>query len=125
MMSWNIWDWGKRGGVVGQRKAQLTQAEDNLKRSKDRITVETDKAYRKLERTKSMVDVAREALALRRERQRLSANQLKAATISYAKYAEAIAAVKKAEAEELQALLGYELARAELNRLAVSFGREP
>lgn len=123
MMSWNIWDWGKRRGVVGQRKAQLTQAEENLQRLKDRITVETDKAYRKLERTQSMVAVAREALALRRERQRLSGNQLKAATISYAKYAETVAAFKKAEADELQALLGYELARAELNRLAGTFER--
>lgn len=123
MMSWNIWDWGKRRGVVGQRKAQLTQAEENLQRLKDRITVETDKAYRKLERTQGMVAVAREALALRRERQRLSGNQLKAATISYAKYAETVAAFKKAEADELQALLGYELARAELNRLAGTFER--
>jgi len=123
MMSWNLWDWGKRSGVVGQRRAQLTQAEENLQRLKDRITVETDKAYRKIERTKSMVDVAREALALRRERQRLSANQLKAATTSYAKHAETVAAVKKAESDELQALLGYELARAELNRIAGTFAR--
>ena len=123
MMSWNIWDWGKRRGVIGQRKAQLTQAEENLQRLRDRITVETDKAYRKLERTRSMVEVAREALALRRERQRLSTNQLKAATTSYAKHAETVAAVKKAEADELQALLGYELARAELNRIAETFER--
>jgi outer membrane protein TolC len=123
MMSWNIWDWGKRSGVVGQRKAQLTQAEENLQRLKDRITVETEKAYRKLELSKSMVDVAREALALRRERQRLSANQLKAATTSYAKHAETVAAVKKAESDELQAILGYELARAELNRISGTFER--
>jgi multidrug efflux pump subunit AcrB/outer membrane protein TolC len=123
VMSLNIWDWGKRSGVVGQRKAQLTQAEENLKRLRDRITVETDKAYRKLERTKSMVDVAREVLELRREKQRLSANQLKASTISYAKHAETVAVVKKAESEELQAILGYELARAELNRIAGTFER--
>lgn len=123
LMSWNIWDWGKRRGVVGQREAQFTQAEENLQRLKDRIGVETDKAYRKLERTKSMVDVAREALALRRERERLSGNQLKAAVISYAKHAEAIAATKKAESDELQALLGFELAIAELNRVAGTFER--
>ncbi len=123
MMSWNVWDWGKRSGIVGQRKAQLTQAQENLQRLKDRITVETEKAYRKLDRTRSMVGVAREALALRRERQRLSANRLRAATTSYAKHAETVAAVKKAESEELQAVLGYELARAELDRLAGTLGR--
>ena len=87
------------------------------------MTVEMDKAYRKLEHTKSMMDVAREALALQRERQRLSADQIKAATASYAKHTETVAAVKKAESDELQALLGYELARAELNRIAGTFER--
>ncbi len=53
----------------------------------------------------------------------MSANQLKAAATSYAKHAEALAAVKKAESEELQAILGYELARAELNRIAGTFER--
>ena len=69
------------------------------------------------------MDVAREVLELRRERQRLSSNQLKASTISYAKHAETVAVVKKAESEELQAILGYELARAELNRIAGTFER--
>lgn len=123
MMSWNIWDWGKRRAVVGERSAQLSQAEENLRRLNDRISVEVDKAYRKVERTKSMMDVAREALALQRERQRLVGNQLKASTTSYAKQAEVVAAVKKAEADELQARLGYELAQAELNRIAGMFQR--
>jgi hypothetical protein len=53
----------------------------------------------------------------------LSANQLRAVATSYAKHAETVAAVKKAESEELQAVLGYELARAELDRLAGTLGR--
>ncbi len=123
MMSWNIWDWGKRHAVVGERSAQLAQAEENLRRLNDRISVEVDKAYRKVERIKSMMDVTREALALQRERQRLVTNQLKASTTSYVKHAEVAAAVKKAEADELQARLGYELAQAELNRIAGTFQR--
>jgi outer membrane protein TolC len=123
MMTWNIWDWGKRGAVVGERKAQLSQAQENLRRVNDQVTVGLEKAYRKLERTKSMMDVAREALALQRERLRLSSDQLKASTISSAKYNEAVAALKKAESEELQARLGYELALAELNRIAATFQR--
>ena len=26
MMSWDIWDWGKRNAVIGERSAQLSQA---------------------------------------------------------------------------------------------------
>ena len=116
-MDWNIWDSGKRHAVLGERRAQLSQAEENLHRIKDQVIVELEKAYRKLERTKSMMDVAREALALQQERLRLVSDQLKISTTNLAKYNEAVAAVKKAESDELQARLAYELAIAELDRI--------
>lgn len=118
MLDFNIWDWGKRHAVIGERKAKRAQAELNLRRLNDQVTVNLDKAYRKLERTKHMVDVAQENLALQRERLRLISDQLKAAIISPAKYDGAVAATKKAEADELQARLGYALAIAELEHVA-------
>ncbi|GLI33049.1 efflux RND transporter permease subunit [Desulforhabdus amnigena] len=123
MMSWDIWDWGKRGAVVCERRAQLSQASENLHRLNEQVTVELDKAYRKLDDAKSMMDVAREALALQQERLRLTSDQLKASTISSAKYAEVAAALKKAESDELQARLAYDFALAELNRIAGTFQR--
>ncbi|MGC8493911.1 MAG: efflux RND transporter permease subunit, partial [Syntrophobacteraceae bacterium] len=123
MVSWDIWDWGKRNDVIGERCAQMSQAEENARRVHDEIAVEVDNAYRKLENQKSLVDVAREALALQKERLRLESNQLKTATISHTKYDEAVAEFKKAESDDLQARLGYDLAVAELNRIAGTFGR--
>jgi outer membrane protein TolC len=64
-----------------------------------------------------MVDVAREALSLSRENARLSENRFKAGTVSAAKHAEAVAALKKAEMDELRASLAYLLALAELDRI--------
>jgi multidrug efflux pump subunit AcrB len=117
-MNWNIFDWGKRKGVVGQRDALLTQAEENLRRITDRVSVEVDKAYRKLERTELMISVAAEALALQRESERLNGNQFKAGIISEAKNAQAVAGTRKAESDELQARLAHELALAELAQTA-------
>jgi multidrug efflux pump subunit AcrB/outer membrane protein TolC len=122
-MTWNVFDWGKRKGVVGEREAQLTQAEENLRRITDRITVDVEKACRKLERTQMMVDVAQEAVALRKEADRISADQLKAGLTSDAKNAEAVAATRGAEVDELQARLSYELALAEIARLTGWAGR--
>jgi len=51
-------EWGKRGHVVAQRKEQLSQANENLHRVQKRIEVEVDKAYRRLEQTNRLVDVA-------------------------------------------------------------------
>jgi outer membrane protein TolC len=117
-MTWNIFDWGSRKGVVGQRKAQLIQAQENVKRLEDSITVEIAKIYRKLERTRLIVEAAREAVVLQKENQRLSAKRMEAGVIKKAQYAESVAAVKKAQWEELQANLGYRLALAELDRIA-------
>ena len=116
-MTWNVFDWGKRKGVVGERAAQLTEAEENLRRITERIAVEVEKAYRKLERTSMMVEVAQDALALRKEGDRISGDQLKAGLTSDAKKAEAVAATRGAEVDELQARLSYELALAEIARI--------
>jgi len=116
-MTWNIFDWGKRKGVVGQRDALLTQAQENLRRITDRVSVDVDKAYRKLERTELMISVAEEALALQRESERLQNNEFKAGVISEAKSAMAAAATSKAELDELQSRLAHELALAEIERI--------
>lgn len=115
--TWNIFDWGKRKGEIGQRVAQQSQAQENLARIDKRVGIEIDKAYRKLDRSKQMLDVAREALALCRENVRLGENGLKAGTVTAAKHAETVAALKKAEMDELQASLGYRLAQAELDQV--------
>ncbi|MBC7962052.1 MAG: efflux RND transporter permease subunit [Steroidobacteraceae bacterium] len=116
-LTWNIFDWGKRKGDIGQRVAQRSQAEENLARIDKRIGIDLDKAYRKLERSKQMVDVAREALSLSKENTRLSENGLIAGTVTTAKHAETVAALRKAEMDELQASLQYRLARTELDRI--------
>jgi outer membrane protein TolC len=115
-MTWNIFDWGKRKGEIGQRNAQLLQAEENVTRIENRIQVELDKGYRKLERTKTMLDVTHETLLLWKENERLSEDRLKAGTVTAARRAETVAALKKAEMEALQASLEHRLAQTELNK---------
>jgi multidrug efflux pump subunit AcrB/outer membrane protein TolC len=115
-MTWNIFDWGKRKGEIGQRNAQLSQADENLVRLDSRLKVEVDNEYRKLEEAKAMLDVAHEALLLRKENERLSQNGLEAGNVTAAKHAESVAELKKAEMEELQASLQYRLAQAALDK---------
>jgi outer membrane protein TolC len=116
-MTWSVFDWGKRRGVVQERESLLTQAEENERRMRDRIAVDVEKAWRKLDRTRMMMEVAREALALRQESERIVAQQLKVGVSSEAKAAEAVAATRAAEADELQARLAHQLALAEMARL--------
>jgi multidrug efflux pump subunit AcrB/outer membrane protein TolC len=124
-LNWNIFDWGKRRGEIGQRAAQLSQAQENVTRLDRRIGIDIDKAYRKLERAKQMMEVAREALSYDRENARLSENGVKAGTVTAAKHAESVAALRRAEMTELQASLGYRLAAAELDRIRGVLAAQP
>ncbi|MCL4781812.1 MAG: efflux RND transporter permease subunit [Bryobacterales bacterium] len=122
-MNWNIFDWGKRKSAVNERQAQRLQARENVRRITDRLSVDIDKAWRKLERTRMMMDVANEALALRRESERISGDQLRAGVISQAKNAEAVAATRSAQADALQARLAHYLALAEIAKVAGTVGQ--
>lgn len=115
-MTWKVFDFGKRNDVIGERRAMLEQAEENLRRIKNRTTVEVEKSYRKLQRSKEMIEVAREALELRRETERLSAEQVKAGVAVLSGQLSSGAVLAKAEADLLAANLGYRLAEAELQR---------
>jgi outer membrane protein TolC/preprotein translocase subunit SecF len=117
-LNWNILDWGKRRGEIAEREAQLAEAEENVRRITDRITGEVAKAYRKLDRCRRMMEVSAEALALRRENQRLSSEQLKAGVTSEAKNAETLAAAESAELDQFEAGLAYQLAESEMAHVA-------
>lgn len=116
-LSWSLFDWGKKAGVVGQRAALVSQAEENHRRVRNRVEIDLGKLLRKIETARLMVEVAEEASTLNLEKARLTANQLKAGLVPASKQALAEAAARTAEADLLAARLGLHLAQAELNQL--------
>jgi len=121
-LNWEVFDFGKRRSAVREREAQLAQAEENLRRLKDEVSVGIERSYNKVERTRNMVQVAKEVVKLRQESERLAQNQLTQGVILVSERRQATAASYKAQAEYLQASLGYLLAWAELEHTA---GRTP
>jgi outer membrane protein TolC len=73
---YEIFDGGKRNAEIGERKSQLAQAEENLARMKDEVEVRIQTIYNKRERTRDMLKVSEELLALRTEVHRVAAQQL-------------------------------------------------
>lgn len=73
---YELFDGGKRNAEIGERKAQLAQAEENLSRIKDEIEVRIQTVYNKRERTREMLKVSEELLALRTEAHRVAVQQL-------------------------------------------------
>ena len=117
-MNWDVFDFGKRRSEVRTREAQLAEAEENLRRMKDDVATAVEKTYNKLEKAKSMVAVANQVVELRKESERLAQNQLAEGEVLISARSEATAASYKAQADYLQARLGYLLAWAELQQQA-------
>lgn len=120
--SWDIFDFGKRRASVRERQAQLAQAEENLRRLQEEVAVAIQRSYNKVERTRSMVQVANQVVQLRQESERLAENQRSQGVILVSERRQATAASYLAQADFLQADLGYLLAWAELQQ---AVGRTP
>ena len=121
-LNYDIFDFGKRRASVRERESQLAQAEENLERLKEAVSVQIDRGYNKVQRTKHMLQVATEVVELRDEGERLAENQMAQGVVLVSSRRQASAASYKAQADLLQAQLAYLLAGAELEEAA---GRTP
>ncbi|MGJ5817757.1 efflux RND transporter permease subunit [Paludibaculum fermentans] len=115
-MSWNIFDGGKRSAVVGERQSLLEQAEVNAARLKNRIAIDVEKARRKVERLRDLVQVAEKAVAVRREARRIGGDQVELGLTTVLAAKQADAALAEAESQLMETRLGLRLAVAELDR---------
>jgi outer membrane protein TolC len=121
-LTYTFFDGGKRRAAIAQREAQRAQARENLLRLKDDAAVNVQRALDKIEQSRSLVDVAKQAVTLREEADRLNGVQLQYAAIMSSKRREATAALAKSRADLAKAELGYMQAQAELE---VLIGRLP
>jgi outer membrane protein TolC len=121
-LTYDVFDFGKRRANVREHEDELAQAEENLQRLKDKVAVDIQKSYNKLERTKHMVDVADQVVKLRQESERLAKNEVAEGVVLVSQHRQSTADSYKAQADYLEASLGYLLAWAELEQTA---GRTP
>jgi outer membrane protein TolC len=73
---YDLFDSGKKHGVLRERQAQLSQAKENLAKLKDEVDLSVETAYNALEKTRQMVKVSEEVLALRTESHRVLQQEL-------------------------------------------------
>ena len=69
----DLFDGGRKRAVLRERETQLAQAKENLARISDEVELRVQTAYNKMERTRQMVAVSEELLALRGESRRVAA----------------------------------------------------
>jgi outer membrane protein TolC len=102
-----LFDAGRRRAALEKSNAQLAQARENLARVTDDVELQVQIAYNKLQRTRELVNVSKELLALRTEASRVSGQQLEKGEALQSQAENAVAQKFDAETSFLQAQLDY------------------
>jgi len=117
-LRWNLQDLFANRQVLRQREAQLKQAEHQVLYQQQQLHADIDKAYRKVNQTKALMDVARKAMRYRFEELKVQQDKQGAGLDIKSSWLEVKANVAKSEADFYAARLSYMLAIAELEHLA-------
>jgi outer membrane protein TolC len=113
-LTYDLFDGGRRKAKVGESDSRLGQARENLARITDEVERRVETVANKMERTKEMVDVSQQILALRTESSRVSAQQLERGEALPSQADGAIAQEFDAKTRLLQSQLDYVQARDEM-----------
>jgi outer membrane protein TolC len=120
--SYDLFDGGRKRAVVRERETQLAQARENLARISDQVELRVQTAYNKMARTREMVAVSEELLALRAESRRVAAEQVVHGSALGSQAKESTALELDAQAALLQSQLDYVQAADEMD---AAIGRRP
>jgi len=121
-LGYDLFDGGHKRAVKREREAQLSQAKENLARLTDEVEVAVETAYNKLERTREMLKVSEDVLALRSESSRVLQQELLQGAALKSQAVMAAAQEYDAKALLLQSHLDYSDAQDEFIH---AMGRKP
>jgi len=106
-LGYDLFDGGRRNATIAEHEAQLSQAKENLARVTEEVELRVQTAHNKLERTRQMVKVSEELLALRTESHRVTVQQLQEGAALRSQADVAAAHEIEAKALLLQSQLDY------------------
>lgn len=117
-LTWTVVEFGKRRSQVSERQAEVAQAEENLVQMRRRVQIDVEKAVRKLNRSETALDSAKQLLASTTEARRVTSDRVAAGTANQSALLDAEAAMSSAQADLLRAECDRSVAAADLVRLA-------
>ncbi|MCE1166456.1 MAG: TolC family protein, partial [Bacteroidetes bacterium] len=107
--------------TLKQRQMQRLQAETNIKETKDEVSTEVEKSYRKLRQLRDLMNVAMKVVEYRREDLKVQSDKRESGLNLEADYLTSRAALAKAESDLYAAQLSYRIALNELKILTGNF----
>src|SRR5215467_5564606 len=116
IFTYELFDGGRRNAQIDESRTMLSQAEVNLDKVKEEVTVQVEIAYDKVEQMQNLIAVAEEVLKTREAAALIADRQFEQNAALASARAEAAAKTSSAKASLLEANLGLSLAQGELKR---------
>jgi len=116
IFTYDLFDGGSRNAQIHESRTMLSQAEVNLDKVKEEVTVQVEIAYDKVEQMQSLTTVAEDILKTRTAAALIAVSQFEQDAALASTRAEAAAKTSSAKASLLEANLGLSLAQGELKR---------
>ena len=120
--TYDLFDGGKRVAEIKDSRTLLSEAELNLARIEDEVTVQVEKAYDKVEQLQDLVGVADQVVKTRAEASRVTERRFEQTSALASARSEAHAKEISSQASYLEATLGLSLAQGDLRR---TMGEQP
>jgi outer membrane protein TolC len=114
--SYDLFDGGKRVAEIKDSRTLLSEAELNLARIEDEVTVQVETAYDKVEQMQDLVGVADQVVKTRAEASRVTERRFEQTAALASARSEAHAKEISSQASYLEATLGLALAQGDLRR---------
>jgi outer membrane protein TolC len=115
-VTYDLFDGGKRVAEIKDSRTLVSEAELNLARIEDEVTVEVEKAYDKVEQLQDLVGVADQVVKTRAEAARVAERRFEQTAALASARSEAHAKEISSQASYLQATLGLSLAQGDLRK---------
>ncbi len=115
-LSLSLWNWGATIDKTDQAEAQYEQANDGLKTLKDAVTLEVTQDYYNLIKASEKVTVSQETVQQAKENYKVTDDKFKQGMALNSELLDAETALKQARTNYTQALVDYELAKAQIEK---------
>jgi len=115
-MDWNVFEWGKTKAQVSKSRLAVKAAKQRLFELEDSVRYEVEQAYRELLVAEQNIGTAERALTQAKENWRITQMQYRAQVATSTDVLDARSYLTQADTNFYQALYGYMIALAELER---------
>src|SRR5882724_549268 len=116
VMSWEIFDWGRKKRQLAEKSKTIEQAENALKETEDQILIEVGDKLRRLQQTQQALRVARLSQDAERESLRITQSRYRFEAALLTEVLQSQATLADANNQYQQALLSFWTAKAELEK---------